>query len=180
MSKNLTPAHIFLTGEKHVGKSTLVTSILASTELRYKGLRSISVFDENNDRNVFIIPAETANRDNSIKTPALVGVCSKRHIVLKKPEVFDDVGCSLLEPDNDTQLIVIDEIGNMERDASLYSEKIYSLLERNDIRILGIVQKMAHTELSDTIRNHPNVRMIEVNEENRESLVLEVLDNLQS
>ena len=67
----------------------------------------------------------------------------------------------------------------MERDASLYSEKIYLLLERNDIRILGVVQKMAHTELSDTIRNHPNVRMIEVNEENRESLVLEVLDNLQ-
>ena len=169
------PAHIFLTGEKKIGKSTLVSSILAATELRYKGLRSISVFDENNDRNVFIIPAETSYRDNSIKTPALVGVCSKRHIVLRKPEVFDDIGCRLLEPENDTQLIIIDEIGNMEQEAARYSGLIISLLERTDIRILGVLQKMAHTELAQTIRNHPNVRMMEVNEENREILVHEVL-----
>ena len=32
-----------------------------------------------------------------------------------------------------------------------------------------------YTELADTIRNHPNVRMIEVDVENREILVHEVL-----
>ncbi len=199
MTKSKTPAHIFLTGEKQVGKSTLVSSVLATTKLRYKGLRSISVFDENNDRNVYIIPAnkgkapinsptqetpaDTADHQGnplSQETPALVGICSNHHIVAKKPEVFDSIGCRLLEPGKDTQLIVIDEIGNMESNARLYSVKVMSLLERTDIRVLGVVQKMARTELAETIRNHPNVRIIEVDEGNREELVKVILSLLQS
>lgn len=178
MKNSEMPTHIFLTGEKQVGKSTLVSSVLAATKLRYKGLRSISVFDGNNDRCVFIIPADTGNSSTE-ETPALVGICSNHHIVEKKPEVFDKTGCRLLETEKDTELIVIDEIGNMERDAKIYSEKIMSLLERTDIRILGVVQKMAHTELADAIRNHPNVRMMEVDKSNREELVQVVLRSLQ-
>ena len=183
MTKSKTPAHIFLTGEKQVGKSTLVSSVLATTKLRYKGLRSISVFDENNNRNVYIIPAnkgKTPINSPTQETPALVGICSNHHIVAKKPEVFDSIGCRLLEPDKDTQLIVIDEIGNMESNARLYSVKVMSLLERTDIRVLGVVQKMARTELAETIRNHPNVRIIEVDEGNREELVKAILSLLQS
>lgn len=179
MKNNETPTHIFLTGEKQVGKSTLVSSVLDSTKLRYKGLRSISVFDDNNDRNVFIIPAGAGNSSTG-ETRALVGICSNHHIVERRPEVFDKTGCHFLETDKDTELIVIDEIGNIERDAKIYSEKIMSLLERTDIRILGVVQKMAHTEFADTIRNHPNVRMIEVDKNNRDELVQVVLKILQS
>ena len=175
MTQGLGPTHIFLTGEKQVGKSTLVSAVLAKTELKYSGLRSISVFDENNDRNVFLIPANKESREQ----PVLVGVCSHHHITERRPEVFDEVGCRLLDYDKDTQLIVIDEIGNMERDAKRYSERIIGLLERTDIRILGVVQKMANTDLAQVIRNHPNVRMIEVDEENREELVSVVLGLLE-
>ena len=175
MNQSIKPTHIFLTGEKQVGKSTLVSAVMSKTELRYSGLRSISVFDENNDRNVYLIPANKESKEK----PALVGVCSHHHITEKHPEVFDEVGCRLLDCDKDTQLIVIDEIGNMERDAKRYSERIIGLLERTDIRILGVVQKMANTDLAQVIRNHPNVRMIEVDEENREELVSVVLGLLE-
>ena len=108
------PTHIFLTGEKQGGKSTLVSAVLDSVGLKYSGLRSVSVFDENNDRNVYIVPADGGNNEPA----ALAGVCSNRHITERHPEVFDDVGCRLLEFDDDTKLVVIDEIGNMERDAA--------------------------------------------------------------
>ena len=39
---------------------------------------------------------------------------------------------------------------------------------------------MANTELADAIRNHPNVRMIEVDKNNRDELVQVVLKILQS
>lgn len=161
------PSHIFLTGEKQVGKSTLVSAVLTATELKYSGLRSISVFDENNDRNVYLI---SVSKD-SPEHPALVGICSNRHITEKHPEVFDDVGCRLLDFRPGTELVVIDEIGNMESDAHRYSERILSLLDRTDIRVLGVLQKMAKTNLAATIRQHPNVRMIEVTPENRNDLV---------
>ena len=167
--------HIFLTGEKHVGKSTLVSAVLASAGLKYGGLRSISVFDENNDRNVYLVPANGENRESAV----LAGVCSKRHITERHPEVFDDVGCRLLEFDDDTKLVVIDEIGNMERDAERYSDKIMALLNRTDVRILGVLQKKADSDLAQAIRKHPNVRIIEVTEENRDKLVPVVIGLLR-
>ena len=146
----------------------MVSAVLAATKLKYSGLRSISVFDENNDRNVYLIPASK----DSAETQALVGVCSHHHITQRHPEVFDDVGCRLLDFRPGTELVIIDEIGNMERDALRYSERILSLLDRTDIRILGVLQKMARTDLAAAIRQHPNVRMIEVTPENRDNLVL--------
>ena len=62
--------HIFLTGEKQVGKSTLVSAVLDSVGLKYGGLRSVSVFDENNDRNVYLVPADGGNDEPAV----LVGV----------------------------------------------------------------------------------------------------------
>ena len=168
------PFHIFLTGEKQVGKSTLVSAVLSAAGLKYGGLRSISVFDDNGNRNVFLVPAGNGNQE----TTALAGVCSNHHITEKHPEVFDDAGCRFLDHDGDVRLLVIDEIGNMERDASLYSDRIRTLLGQNDIRILGVVQKMAATDLADTVRKHPNVKLVEVNEHNRDSLVSEILSEI--
>ena len=169
------PTHIFLTGEKQVGKSTLVSAVLDSVGLKYSGLRSVSVFDENNDRNVYLVPADGVNNEPAV----LAGVCSNRHITERHPEVFDDVGCRLLEFDDDTKLVVIDEIGNMERDAERYSDRILELLDRNDIRILGVLQKKADSDLAQAIRKHPNVRIIEVTEENRDKLVPVVIGLLR-
>ena len=161
------PTHIFLTGEKQVGKSTLVSAVLSSVGMKFSGLRSISVFDEKNDRNVYLVPANGGDDEPT----ALAGVCSNRHITERYPEVFDDVGCRLLDFDEDTRLVVIDEIGSMERDARRYSDRIMSLLDRTDIRILGVLQKKTDSNLAQAIRKHPNVRMIEVTEENRDDLV---------
>ena len=161
------PTHIFLTGEKQVGKSTLVSAVLSSVGMKFSGLRSISVFDEKNDRNVYLVPANGGDDEPT----ALAGVCSNRHITERYPEVFDDVGCRLLDFDEDTRLVVIDEIGSMERGARRYSDRIMSLLDRTDIRILGVLQKKTDSDLAQAIRKHPNVRMIEVTEENRDDLV---------
>ena len=167
MNRSKEPVHVFLTGEKQVGKSTLVSAVLFSVGLKYSGLRSISVFDEKNDRNVYLVPAGGGSNEPAV----LAGVCSNRHITERHPEVFDEVGCRLLDFDEDTELVVIDEIGNMERDAKRYSDRIMALLDRSDVRILGVLQKKADSDLAQAIRKHPNVRMIEVTEENRDALV---------
>ena len=149
MNRSKEPVHVFLTGEKQVGKSTLVSAVLFSVGLKYSGLRSISVFDEKNDRNVYLVPAGGGSNEPAV----LAGVCSNRHITERHPEVFDEVGCRLLDFDEDTELVVIDEIGNMEREAKRYSDKIMSLLDRTDVRILGVLQKKADSDLAQAIRS---------------------------
>lgn len=169
--------HIFLTGEKHIGKSTLVNRVLAEIP-GFGGIRSVSVFDSKGNRNVYLTgacdpaPVTVASR--------LGGICAHAHVVEKHPEVFDSYGLSLLEG---SRLIVIDEIGNMERDAQAYSDKITELVGRKDVFILGVVQKMARTPLAEFIRSSGNVEIVEVTVENRDTvfdtLLRKVRDGMQ-
>ena len=74
---------------------------------------------------------------------------------------------------------LMDEIGRMERHADTYSARIRTLLD-GCVPILGVVQKKADTPLAAAIRSHPNVRLIEVSEENRDVLLPEILSALRS
>lgn len=159
--------HIFLTGEKQVGKSTLVRRLIQSTERKVCGLKSVSIF-ENGDRNVYLFPAAETNLTS--ENGVLGGVCRNHHVVERHPENFDKYGVSLLSEIPSGSLVVIDEIGNMEAEAKLYSKAIVEILERKDILVLGVVQKMARTELAQSIREHKGIRLFEVTPENRETL----------
>ena len=79
----------------------------------------------------------------------------------------------------DCDLVLMDEIGRMERHADTYSARIRTLLD-GCVPILGVVQKKADTPLAAAIRSHPNVRLIEVSEENRDVLLPEILSALRS
>lgn len=156
--------HIFLTGEKQVGKSTLVRRVLESAGIPYGGLLSVSEI-EDGIRRVYL-------RDIiSEKEKKLCGICINHHITRKNPEVFDSFGVSLLERAVDKALVVIDEIGNMESSADKYSTCIANLIEREDILVFGVLQNMARTALSDYIRESKNVMLYEVTEKNRDNLV---------
>ena len=48
------------------------------------------------------------------------------------------------------------------------------------VPILGVVQKKADTPLALAIRSHPRVRLIEVSEENRDTLLPTILEALRS
>ena len=73
----------------------------------------------------------------------------------------------------------MDEIGRMERRAEGYSARILTLLD-GGVPILGVVQKKADTPLAQAIRSHPRVRLIEISEENRETLLPTILEALRS
>ena len=62
----------------------------------------------------------------------------------------------------------------MESAAARFSERILALLD-GSAPILGVVQKIADTPLTNAIRTHPNVHVLTVTKENREELAGEVL-----
>ena len=73
----------------------------------------------------------------------------------------------------------MDEIGRMERHADAYSARIRTLLD-GAVPILGVVQKKADTPLAGTIRSHPNVQLLEVSAQNRDTLLPEILSALRA
>lgn len=158
--------NIFLTGEKQVGKSTLVTRILNHTNLPIYGIRSVSRF-EDGDRVVYLVPALKGEIScQGIKA----GICRNHHVVERHAEAFDSFAKENLSSVESGALVVIDEIGNMERDALLFNEAVLALLDRTDITVLGVLQNMAHTELSQAIRSRSDIQFFEVSPSNRDTL----------
>lgn len=160
--------HVFLCGDKHVGKSTLIKKILEKAAYSYDGLLSFSRFIDG-DRHVFL--KSFKGEEQGI----LCGICSKQHITERKPQVFDVQGCQILQKaDSDSDVVVIDEIGSMEKDAQKYSKCIKNLVESQDPLVLGVLQDMAQTELAKWLRSRENIIWYRVTEENRDNLVTEI------
>ena len=165
--------HIFLTGPVQVGKSTIIRKTLKALQITPGGFRSVSVADlPDGAMSVYIIPA-------AAEAPAMgaenrVGIRNCVRGMEKFPQAFEGAGVRTLSGAEDAKLILMDEVGRMESRAVRFSERILELLD-GETPILGVVQKIANTPLTNAIRSHPNVRVIEISVENREEKAREVL-----
>lgn len=141
--------HLFFTGEIQIGKSTRIKEILKS----YKEDEIVSVITttmvaEDNSKTVFLNGVEAGKLQN-------------HKVVYAKPEIFDSVGVRALTLNDKTKVVVIDEIGILEENAVEYSKRVLELLDQTDVRVIGVVQKKARTELARAVKNHKNVELTE-------------------
>lgn len=158
-----------------VGKSTIIKKTLAALKLRdIGGFRSVSVPDlPDGAMSVYLIPV--GEKDPVVNDWNRVGIrkgCGRG--IGKFPEAFERAGVQALKGAEGMPLILMDEVGRMESAAARFSERILALLD-GSTPILGVVQKIADTPLTNAIRQHPNVRVLTVTKENREKLAEEVL-----
>lgn len=171
-------AHIFLTGEIQVGKSTLIRRLLAALgPLRLGGFRTVSAPDaETGELGVFLLPA--AEPDAPRTAENRVGLRIRGRGGVGEAAVFDRAGCAALAGAEDAQLILMDEIGRMEREAAAFTARIGALLDCEK-PILGVLRGAAHTPLAERVRAHPATQLVTVAPENREALFGELLERLR-
>lgn len=153
--------HLFLTGQPQVGKSTLLRRYLAEKNCRIGGFRTI--WGDSTHTALHLLPASG-------------GVCCTENCIAvragetlaARSEVFDRLGPALLRVPCD--LLVMDELGFLEKDAFGFQKAVLSALDGH-VPVLGVI-KPRRTPFLDAVRSHAYVRIIEVNEENRDLLKL--------
>lgn len=164
--------HIFLTGEKRVGKSTLLKKVLD----RYAGdaggfltIRTNEFLKDSYSVHMFGLDEEVIPSENN-----LLFACGKpnEHI----SERFDRLGCETLSKCVDCSLIIMDELGPHEANAELFHNAVLRLLDGN-VPILGVLQAPAESFWPDIV-SHPHVRVVEINERNRDDSI--VIDDMLS
>ena len=165
--------HVFLTGEIGCGKSTALRSVLDGLQgVKIKGLQTYYNEPRGSETKRLYLRAFGDTEQGTFLAELPGGDLSRI------TSVFNEEGSALLKSARDqADLIVIDEIGRLEREAFAYHEALRRCIE-GDVPMLCAIRKLK-APWADWIRNHPRVRLIEVTTENRDRIPQEILDLLR-
>ena len=153
--------HLFLTGPKGVGKSTLLRDFLARETGRLGGF-----FTVKHRGSVYLLRAGTGEAPDAENFLFRCGCGGD-------PGRFDALGCAALTDTEGCSLLVMDELGPHEAQAVRFQAAVFRALE-GEIPILGVLQQ-ADSDFLRRVACHPQVTVLTVTEENRDSLGAELL-----
>lgn len=174
--------HIFLTGERNVGKTTIINGIIKKIKVKKEKdgqqliIGGFKTFfdDEANQREkyVYMVPANNASDSSERKAVSLRDKSIEKFEAY--PEVFDTYGLSLLSDYQECDLVIMDEIGFMESDAKLFQNEILKILA-DSVTVLGVVKPQNHPRFKNNsflneVWSNNNVEVIEVTLENRKEM----------
>lgn len=162
--------HVFLTGERQIGKSRAVAAALAGLERPVYGFRTRFLTRERGSSSLYMVPAAQPERLEEGMMVAELREGKMRPLT----ERFDTWGAALLRealrhPEGVT---LMDECGHLERQALLFQQAIRDCLD-GPAPVLGVLRK--DQPWHDFIKAHPRVRVLTVTEENRGDMARRVL-----
>lgn len=202
--KKLFDKHIFLTGKIQVGKSTILREIIdACPDLRLGGFftkwigpgpyNKAGLYMFPADRKIlfevqkFLDADEDAEDEDDIididprllKADNLLAEFSPDNYKKKliHTESFDRWGKKLPRLVKESDLILFDEIGIFEDHSTVFIDSVKKILE-GDTQVIGIVS-IKKGKATYIIENHPNVEIIEVTTENRETVLKDLLKRIR-
>ena len=151
--------HLFLTGEKQVGKSTLLRR-LTERITAPGGFLTVRKPQANGNFAVHMLHPrmDTCCDDN------LLFICGGSI----DPRRFDELGCQYLSESRFAPALIMDELGRKEENAITFQETVLRALD-GDIPVYGVLQK-ADSAFLRRIAAYPAVFVVEVTKENRDRL----------
>ena len=165
--------NIFLTGQIQVGKSTVLNKVLEMLKNRinprFGGFQTYHVPD---CRDVFITEYGTDKiADELHKIATWKHNCMEPHT-----DVFNKLGVEILTKAETKDIIIMDELGFLEKNSEPFKEKIFQCLN-SQTPCIGILRK-ANIPWHAPIYADPNTKIIEVTLANRQGLPYEICDLL--
>ena len=168
--------HIFLTGRIQVGKSTLLYRVLSDLEnqqgntLEYDGFRTYFDFRKSEFKKLYM------ERYTSDETVDCAKYCMIQFLE-GRPQMqtlaYETEGIEILSSLDTKKLLIFDECGKFERNSTGFIKKMAEILD-GDTHGFGVLRKDDSIQWLQDIANRDDVCVIEVTEENRDTLKEEV------
>lgn len=155
--------HIFLTGDKQTGKSTILRALLAGRA--HTGFRT-EPFELHGRKAGYTLHSLTPLPPMENDCPCVIRVGEMRHTAVDA--VFDGAGAQALRQAlaSEIPLILMDELGKAERHASAFLAAVQDCLDDPAHHVIGVVQR-GDAPMQRHIRERADVMLIEVTPENR-------------
>lgn len=150
---------ILLTGPIGVGKSTIIDKVVKTMNIKKTGFYTKPVIINN-----AVIGYKMYDYQRRI-SPFWIGIKDSPLSCRPITANFDEYGSRIIENLQNTSMVILDEIGFLERNAKIYQDKLTDLLD-SDTNILGVIKPKNNPFLND-IKNRPDIILVEVTVENR-------------
>ena len=168
--------HLFLTGEKQVGKSTLLRRLIEHQNLRCSGFET-QAFYLHGERRGFTLHGRVNMPPYENDCICCARIEEKRSVPVLP--VFDENGAEILRISRNTPApyILMDELGRLERQADAFIREIFTCLD-SDKRVLGVLQK-CNSAHAGAIAQRDDVTVLTVTSENRDSLLEQLISEFK-
>ncbi|MBQ8536500.1 MAG: hypothetical protein IJ461_03740 [Clostridia bacterium] len=166
------PKHLFLTGEKQVGKSTLLNRLLTYWSLTVAGYRTQPFQVGGQVKGHCLVSLLPNWPDSENHVPCVIRLDERRCAGVLP--AFDQNGAAILESSRKSgaQLLLMDELGKVEQKALLFQKQVELCLE-GEIPVVGVLQK-GDFALKAAILARGDTRVVTVTPQNREALYWEL------
>lgn len=166
--------HIFLTGKKQVGKTTIFKKALEERKAQLCGYCTLP-YEINGVRKGFYLHSLKPVEEFENDSPISVRAGERRNYPVT--ETFETLGTAVLkEALKSDDWMLADEVGKLERDAVQFQKLFFECLDKKSM-VLGVIQD-TDTPFVTAIKERPDVEVWEVTQENRESIYHRLLKRL--
>ena len=160
--------HILIVGSNGVGKSTLIRKLISGLSVPVYGM--ITKKEDEGADGFCPVYIHRYGEPHRFSTENLVGKC-KSGCSTAFPDAFDRFADKLVFPDNG--VIVLDELGFLERNSPVFTNAILRLFDQAPLLIAAVRDKS--TPFLDAVRAHPRAVCYPINAENRDALTAQLL-----
>jgi len=181
--------HVFLQGPRNEGKSTVIRKILEMlSALRPLSLGGFFTWNGGRgDPHVYMRPAVTVCReDGKLALDSLLGPGEQDILLASWDEgkgglscdiaAFERDGARLLADEPGAEMIIMDELGFLESNASLFKRAVLDTLDRGT-PVLGVL-RLGDVPWHVDIKRNPLVSLYDVTMDNRDRLPGELAEYL--
>lgn len=161
--------HLFLTGPKQIGKSTVLTHLLEGRDVLLGGFRTKRVRVESG-ADIYMLPP--IGEDGFV--PENILFRRRQGKLQLDPADFDRLGSAMLAKSKGADLLLMDELGPTEAEAWGFQQAVRTALD-GDIPVYGVLQ-VADSPFLAEIAARDDVCVVTVTEENRNSLPRQLLE----
>lgn len=166
--------NILLTGDINAGKTTVIDKVLTQYTGDVCGFRTVREKTEYDDfYGVYLQDIRDAHSELQIYNR--VGSCKPDRSLISYETIFETLGVKLLTFDRLPNLVVMDELGVLEENCSIFQQQVLHCLDA-DFDVIAAIKKRNSVFLN-TIRERKDVIILEV-ERNFEEVIEKIMEML--
>ena len=168
--------HIFLTGEKQIGKTTILSSVIERYKEETVGFQTLPFLINGVKKGYYMHSIKEIGK-NFNDTPISIRIGEEKMVPVT--ESFDKIGTLILKTARGQNgIMIMDELGKMEKEAYVFQREVFQCLDTEQL-IVGVLQKTSQ-EFIESIKSRQDVVVYEVTNENRDSVKKEILDRIET